>query len=156
MVAAIVQVAAVHVGIPLLAARAMGQAAKDVFVSLARPDTDASKVRAVQCLDLTLSAKDGSLIDSPALREIAIDDAAGGINKLLDPDAPRSPPPTRPAPPATREPASPGRQASTRPAARPARPEPDPAPPPRSRPDDESGPSAPSPRQHPQPGGFGV
>lgn len=137
LVQAIVQVAAFHAGIPILAARAMGQVAKDLFVSFSSPDPNAPKVRAVQCLDLTLSVKNGSLINSPALREINVAGAADVIDKLLDPNTPSSPPPVRPVvrrPPP--EPAKP-RPASTRPT--------DPAPPPRPKPGHGSGPRPQSP-----------
>ena len=94
MVRIIVQAAAAHAGIPLPVARVMGQAAADLFIELLGPDPDADKVQAVQYADLTLSAEKGSAIDSPALPQIAVSEAADVIDKLLSPD---DPPPARPA-----------------------------------------------------------
>jgi hypothetical protein len=104
LVGATVQVAAVHAGIPPPVARVMGKAAQDLLVSLLSPDPDARKVEAVQYVDLTLSAEDGSLINSPALPERVVGETANVIDKLLDPDGrqlPRGPVP---------EPAAPGGQ----------------------------------------------
>jgi hypothetical protein len=105
---ALVQVAAVHAGIPLPVARLMGKAAQDLLVSLLSPDPDARKVEAVQYADLTLSAVDGSLMNSPALLERVTGEIADVINELLDP---------HPAP----RPAAPG--GHPRPILRPPRPE---------------------------------
>jgi hypothetical protein len=107
LVGAIVQVAAVHAGILAPAARVMGQAARELFLSLSGPDPNARKAQAVQYVDLTLSAEDGSLIKSPALREIAAGETADVIDKLLDPDGrqlPRGPKPASPRGPGLREP----------------------------------------------------
>ena len=143
-----VQVAAVHAGIPLPVARAMGQAAKDVFKALVSPDPNSPKVRAVQYVDLTLSAKDGSLINSPALREIATGGTAGVVDRLLGPDtpSPASPPdPTGvPPSPAGQPPASPAGPAKP-PPARPGNE-------PRSIPQPST---APDPHRHSRPG-FGI
>jgi hypothetical protein len=92
---AVVQVAAVHAGIPLPVARLMGKAAQDLLVSLLSPDPDARKVEAVQYADLTLSAVDGSLMNSPALLERVTGEIADVINELLDPGG-RPRPPLRP------------------------------------------------------------
>jgi hypothetical protein len=51
VVRVIVQVAAVHAGIPPFVARLMGQAAGDLFTELASPDPDSSEVR--QCSSWT-------------------------------------------------------------------------------------------------------
>jgi hypothetical protein len=48
VVRVIVQIAAVHAGIPPFVARAMGQAAGDLFIRLSGPDPNAGKVRVVQ------------------------------------------------------------------------------------------------------------
>jgi hypothetical protein len=92
----IVQIAAVHAGIPPFVARVMGQAAGDLFTELSSPDPDASKVQARQYVDLALSAaQDESLISRSALPQIATD----AIDELLGPDAPASPTPGEPASP---------------------------------------------------------
>jgi hypothetical protein len=110
LVEATVQVAAVHAGIPPLVARVMGQAAGDLFLSLVSPDPDARKVEAVQYVDLTLSAKDGAVLDSPALPEIATGEIADVINWLLGPDDLRPAEPNRPPPePDDLRPAEPNR-----------------------------------------------
>ena len=88
LVQATVQVAAVHAGIPLPVARVMGQAAKVLFLSLSEPDPNASKVQAVQAVDLALSTEEVSVIDSLPVGEIAVDEAADIVNRLLGPDAP--------------------------------------------------------------------
>jgi hypothetical protein len=140
LVRATVQIAAFHAGIPFPVARVMGQVAKDVFVSLLAPDPDAPKVEAVQYVDFTLSAKDGSLINNPALREIVVGETADVIDRLLGADVPESPSRASPAG-STVTPAHPAGQ-----------------PPARS---DEPGPSpqpstAPRPHRDPRPGpGFG-
>jgi hypothetical protein len=85
LVGAIVQVAAVHAGILAPVARVMGQAARELFLSFSGPDPNARKVQAVQYVDLTLSAEYGSLINSPALPEIATGETADVINRLLRP-----------------------------------------------------------------------
>ena len=93
LVEATVQLAAAHAGIPLPFARMMGQAARDLFLPLATPDPKAPKVQAVQYVDLTLSAEDGSVLDSPALPQIAAGETADAINALLGPrDLPPVPP----------------------------------------------------------------
>jgi hypothetical protein len=104
LVGASVQVAAVHAGIPAPVARVMGQAARELFLSFSGPDPNARKVQAVRYVDLTLSAEYGSLINSPALPEIATGETADVIDRLLRPTA-RSPvrdptpqPPPRPRP----------------------------------------------------------
>ena len=114
----IVQIAAVHAGIPPFAARVMGQAAGDLFTQLASPDPAAPKVQAVQYVDFALSAaEDGSLIDNPALPQIATAETVDAIDKLLGPAEPARPASTEPARPASTEPARP---ASTEPAPSPA------------------------------------
>jgi hypothetical protein len=91
VVRVIVQIAAVHAGIPPFVARVIGQAAGDLFTELSSPDPAASKVQAVQYVDFALSVADGSLINSPALPQILTDETANAIDKLLGPDAPASP-----------------------------------------------------------------
>jgi hypothetical protein len=99
VVRVIVQIAAVHAGIPLPVARVMGQAAGNLFTELSSPDSDAGKVQAVQYVDLALSAEDGSLINSPALPQIVTAETANVIDKLLDPDErPLPPDPIDPSP----------------------------------------------------------
>jgi hypothetical protein len=120
----IVQIAAVHAGIPPFVARVMGQAAGDLFTELASPDPDASKVQAVQYADFALSVEDGSLINSPALPQIATAETANAIDELLRPDAPENPSPARPARPSD-EPARPAWPPGE--PARPARPPDEPA-----------------------------
>jgi len=103
VVRVIVQIAAVHAGIPPFVARLMGQAAGDLFTELSSPDPSASKVQAVQYVDLALSAEDGSLINSPALPQIAAGETADAINWLLGPDDPDTSP-AQPASPRARRP----------------------------------------------------
>lgn len=102
VVRVIVQIAAVHAGIPLPVARVMGQAAGNLFTELSSPDPDAGKVQAVQYVDLALSAEDGSLINSPALPQIVTAETANVIDKVLDrdlrPAAPQREPRTAPRP----------------------------------------------------------
>jgi hypothetical protein len=86
VVRVIVQIAAVHAGIPLPVARVMRQAAGNLFTELSSPDPDAGKVRAVQYVDLALSAEDGTLINGPALPQIVTAETADVIDKLLAPD----------------------------------------------------------------------
>ena len=148
LVRATVQVAAFHAGIPLPVARVMGQFAKDVFGSMVSPDPDAGKVRALQYVDLIFSAEDGSLLNNPALPQIAVEGTADVIDRLLGPDAPGSPSPAKPGrPPAPADaarpsaiPAHPAKQPPARPAA--------PGPPPQPS-------TAPHPHRHPRPPGPG-
>jgi hypothetical protein len=108
VVGVIVQVAAVHAGIPPLVAQMMGQAAGNLFPDLAGPDPNASKVRAAQYGDFALSAaEDGSLINSPPRPQIARAETANAIDKLLGPGAPASPARIQPASLEDDEPASP-------------------------------------------------
>jgi hypothetical protein len=95
LIEATVQVAAVHAGIPPPVARVMGQAAGKLFLQLVSPDPDARKVEAVQYVDLIVSAKDGSVLDSPALPQIAAGETADVINRLLGPDDLRPDDPTQ-------------------------------------------------------------
>lgn len=89
VVRVIVQIAAIHAGIPPFVARLMGQAAGDLFTKLASPDPNVPKVQAVQYVDFALSAaEDGSLINDPALPQIDTAAAANAIDKLLGPAAP--------------------------------------------------------------------
>ena len=130
VVRVIVQIAAVHAGIPPFAARVMGQAAGDLFTKLWSPDPDASKVQAVQYVDFALSVEDGSLINSVASPQIATAETANAIDKLRDPDAPASPASIEPASPASIEPASPAsiEPASPAPTSEPADPRSHPSP----------------------------
>ena len=168
VVRVMVQIAAVHAGIPPPVARVMGQAAGDLFVSVVSPDPDAGEVQAVRCVDLALSAEGGSVIDSPALPQMADDATADVIDRLLAPDDP--PPSTRPSPspeplrkrPVT--PASPRRDPATSSPPAPASPYPVPPPPysipasphPDPDPDPDPDPSKPKPTEIDHPGfGFG-
>jgi hypothetical protein len=140
LVAATVRVAAVHAGIPSPVAQVMGQAAGDLFLSLVSPDPDARKVQAVQYVDLTVSAENGSVLDSPALPQIADGEIADVLDSLLGPDDLTPAAPNRPAPqPDDLTPAAPNRPApqpdDLTPAA-PNRPAPQP---------DEQGPAEPKP-----------
>jgi hypothetical protein len=149
VVRVIVQIAAVHAGIPPFVARVMGQAAGDLFTELLSPDPGASEVQAVQYVDFALSVEDGSLINSPALPQIATAGTANAIDKLLGPDAPESPSPSAPASP-SREPARPASPSSIRePLVAPGRHQPGPA---------TGSDPVPNPRSHPSPtdiGGLG-
>lgn len=86
LVGAAVQVAALHAGIPLLVAQAMGRLAGDEVGKLLGPDPAAGKLQALQVVDLTLSADNRAVIES-ALRETT-DMTVDAIDKLLSPDDP--------------------------------------------------------------------
>ena len=128
VVRVLVQIAAVHAGIPPPVAHVMGQAAGDLFLSVVSPDPAAGEVQAVRCVDLALSAEDGSVIGSPALSQIAGDATADVIDRLLAPDDPPEPlgePEDIPASPWRDQPPSPPVPAP--PDSDPAGPHPDPA-----------------------------
>ena len=157
VVRVMVQIAAVHAGIPPPVARVMGQAAGDLFLSVLSPDPAAGEVQAVRCVDLALSAEGGSVIDSPALPQMAGDATADVIDRLLAPDDP--PPSTRPSPspepPREPEvtPASPRRDPATSSPPAPASPYSIPASP---DPDPDPDPGKPKPTEIDHPGfGFG-
>jgi hypothetical protein len=80
-----VQAAAFHVGILPPADQAMGGIAREFFISLSEAGRDARKVQAVRYMDLAFSAEDGSLLNSPALREIAVDETADAIIRMRQP-----------------------------------------------------------------------
>jgi hypothetical protein len=93
LVSAAVQAAALHAGIPLVAAHAIGQVAGNEVDKLLGPDPAARKVQRLQVVNLTLSADNRSAIEK-ALQ--TTDMAAGEINRLLSisdppPPAPRVP-----------------------------------------------------------------
>jgi hypothetical protein len=107
LVAAIVQVAAVHAGIPAPVAQVMGKfagkAAQDLLASSLSPDPLARKVE----VDLMLSAKDGSVINNPALPGRVVGATAGVFDE--DPHAPvAGPRGMRPDDTGAPRPASPG------------------------------------------------
>ena len=81
LIGATVQVAAVHAGIQLSAARSMGKSAKAWFAALSSPR------QGVQYADLVLSVG-GSLTNDPALQDAAADQLADAIDELLGPGAP--------------------------------------------------------------------
>jgi hypothetical protein len=87
-------------GIPPPVVSGLGQAERDLFLSLVSPDSGARKVRDVQYMDFTLSPGDGFVLDSPAQPQIAVGKFADAINVLLGRAPDRAPPlePARPAP----------------------------------------------------------
>src|SRR5579859_8125560 len=70
-------------GIPPPVARGLGQAERDLFLSLVSPDPGARKVRDVQYRDFTLSAGDGTALDRPERLQIAVGNFADAISVLL-------------------------------------------------------------------------
>jgi hypothetical protein len=78
----------------------LGKAERDLFLSLAGPDPGAREVRDAQFWDFTLSRKDGFVLDSPALPQIAVEKVAGSMNVLLGPPTPPDTLPLVPARPA--------------------------------------------------------
>jgi hypothetical protein len=150
-----VQIAAVHAGIPPFAARVMGQAAGDLFTELSSPDPDAPKVQAAQYVDFALSLEDGSLINSPALPQIATAETANAIDKLLSSDNLSPGARNRPSSPnkAIREPVGPNEPPTT---PGPSHPVPSPSHPTSGPSHPAQGPSKPSPAEidHRKPGGF--
>jgi hypothetical protein len=75
-------------GIPPPVARELGQAERDLFRALVRPDPGARKVPDVRYRDFTLSAGGGFVVDRQALPHIAVGKAADAVNMLLVPARP--------------------------------------------------------------------
>src|SRR5579859_994626 len=65
-------------GIPAPVARGLGQAERDLFLSLVSPDPGARKER-----DVTLSAGNGIALDGPERLQIAVGNFADAISVLL-------------------------------------------------------------------------